>query len=115
MNSKSPRHPWLTRRGLPANAREGSATIGLALDRYLEVADLAVSMRATHETYIGQVIRPVLGDVKLCELGWTAWTRSTPACGGAFPKLSRAGRGPSTAGLSQYSLSRSSNGLTADP
>ncbi len=50
-------------------APEDSATLGLALDRYLEVADLGVSSRATHETYIRRIIRPVLGDVKLREIG----------------------------------------------
>jgi integrase len=48
---------------------EDSATLGLALDRYLEVADLGVSTRATHESYIRRIIRPVLGDVKLRRLG----------------------------------------------
>jgi hypothetical protein len=32
---------------------EDSATVGLVLDRYLEVADLGVSTRLTHESYIG--------------------------------------------------------------
>jgi integrase len=37
------------------------ATLGLVLERYLEVADLAESTLATHESYIRRVIRPVLG------------------------------------------------------
>src|SRR6266536_3280320 len=31
---------------------DDSATLGLALDRYLDVADLGVSTRLTHESYI---------------------------------------------------------------
>jgi len=46
-------------------APDDTATLGLALDRYLEVTDLAVSTRMTHESYIRRIIRPVLGDVKL--------------------------------------------------
>ena len=48
---------------------DDSATLGLALDRYLEVADLGVSTRLTHESYIRRIIRPVLGDVRLRKLG----------------------------------------------
>jgi integrase len=50
-------------------APEDAATVGLALDRYLEVADLGVSTRVTHGSYIRRIIRPVLGDVKLRRLG----------------------------------------------
>jgi integrase len=45
------------------------ATAGLALDRCLEVADLGISTRLTHESYFRRIIRPVLGDVKLRTLG----------------------------------------------
>jgi len=38
------------------------ATLGLVLEKYLEVTDLAASTLATHESYIRRVIRPVLGD-----------------------------------------------------
>lgn len=48
---------------------DDSATVGLVLDRYLEVADLGVSTRLTHESYIRRIIRPVLGDVRLRNLG----------------------------------------------
>ncbi len=48
---------------------DDSATLGLALDRYLEVADLGISTRLTHESYIRRIIRPVLGDVRLRKLG----------------------------------------------
>lgn len=48
---------------------DDSATLGLALDRYLEVSDLGVSTRVTHESYIRRIIRPVLGDVKLRKIG----------------------------------------------
>jgi integrase len=50
-------------------APDDTATLGLALDRYLEVADLGVSTRATHESYIRRIIRPVLGGVKLRKIG----------------------------------------------
>jgi integrase len=48
---------------------DDSATMGLVLDRYLEVADLAVSTRMTHESYVRRIIRPVLGDVKIRKIG----------------------------------------------
>ncbi len=50
-------------------APEDAATLGLALDRYLDVTDLSVSTRATAETYMRRVIRPVLGDVRLRKIG----------------------------------------------
>lgn len=50
-------------------APDVGATLGLALDRYLDVADLGVSTRVTHESYIRRIIRPVLGEVKLRRLG----------------------------------------------
>ena len=48
---------------------DDSATMSLVLDRYLEVTDLAVSTRMTHESYIRRVIRPVLGDVRIRKIG----------------------------------------------
>jgi len=45
------------------------ATLGQALDKYLEVADLEVSTREAHEGYIRRTIRPVLGEVKIRKLG----------------------------------------------
>ena len=48
---------------------DDSATMGLVLDRYLEVTDLAVSTRMTHESYVRRIIRPVLGDVKIRKIG----------------------------------------------
>ena len=51
------------------------ATVGQALDKYLEVADLEVSTREAHEGYIRRTIGPVLGEVKIRQLGAT---RSTP-------------------------------------
>ena len=50
-------------------APEDSATVGLVLDRYLEVADSGISTRPTHESYIRRIIRPVLGEVRLRTLG----------------------------------------------
>ena len=41
------------------------ATVGQALDKYLEVADLEVSTREAHEGYIRRTIGPVLGEVKI--------------------------------------------------
>jgi integrase len=44
-------------------APDDSVTVGLLLNRYLEVADLEVSTREAHEGYIRRTIEPVLGDV----------------------------------------------------
>ncbi len=44
---------------------DDSATMGFLLDRYLDVADLAMSTRVNHESYIRRIIRPVLGDVRV--------------------------------------------------
>src|SRR5215470_14482378 len=46
-----------------------TATMGLALERYLDVSDLSVATRATNETYIRRIIGPVLGDVRLRKIG----------------------------------------------
>jgi integrase len=59
----------LLRAAEAGRAPDDSATLGLVLDRYLEVADLGVSTRLTHESYIRRIIRPVLGDVRLRNLG----------------------------------------------
>ena len=45
------------------------ATLGQALAKYLEVADLEVSTREAHEGYIRRTIGPVLGEVKISKLG----------------------------------------------
>ena len=45
------------------------ATLGQALGKYLEVADLEVSTREAHEGYIRRTIGPVLGEVKIRKLG----------------------------------------------
>ena len=49
-------------------APNDSATVGLLLDRYLDVADLEVSTREAHEGYIRRTIKPVLGDVRVRKL-----------------------------------------------
>jgi integrase len=49
-------------------APDDSATVGFLLDRYLDVADLAVSTRLNHESYIRRIIKPVLGDTKVRSL-----------------------------------------------
>ena len=71
------------------------ATLGQALDKYLEVADLEVSTREAHEGYIRRTIGPVLGEVKIRKLGadsldalYTALKKCSRLCGGC--------RGPST-------------------
>src|SRR5690242_4004801 len=45
------------------------ATLGQALAKYLEVADLELSTREAHEGYIRRTIGPVLGEVKIRKLG----------------------------------------------
>ena len=45
------------------------ATLGQALDKYLEVADLEVSTKEAHQGYIRRTIGPVLGEVKIRKLG----------------------------------------------
>jgi len=49
-------------------APDDSATVGLLLDRYLDVADLEVSTREAHEGYIRRTIKPVLGEVRVRKL-----------------------------------------------
>jgi hypothetical protein len=44
------------------------ATLGQALGKYLEVADLEVSTREAHEGYVRRTIGPVLGEVKIRKL-----------------------------------------------
>ena len=64
------------------------ATVGQALDKYLEVADLEVSTREAHEGYIRRTIGPVLGEVKIRQLGadsldalYTALKKCSRLCG----------------------------------
>ena len=45
------------------------ATVGQALSKYLEVADLELSTREAHECYFRRTIGPVLGEVKIRKLG----------------------------------------------
>jgi integrase len=52
------------------------ATVGQALDKYLEVADLEVSTKEAHKGCIRPTIGPVLGEVKIRQL--SAPTRLTP-------------------------------------
>src|SRR5262245_59804953 len=59
----------LLRAAEAGRAPDDSATMDLALVRYLDVNDLSVATRATNETYIRRVIGPVLGDVKLRKIG----------------------------------------------
>ena len=70
-----------------------AATLGQALDKYLEVTDLEVSTREAHQGYIRRTIGPVLGDVKVRKLGadsldalYTALKKCSRLCG-RLPKV----------------------------
>jgi hypothetical protein len=45
------------------------ATVGQALAKYLEVADLELSTREAHQGYVRRTIGPALGEVKIRKLG----------------------------------------------
>jgi hypothetical protein len=53
------------------------ATVGQALDKYLEVADLEVSTREAHQGYVRRTIGPVLGESRSVSLAPTPSTRCT--------------------------------------
>ena len=97
--------PARTRRSLPSRSGrllrqadgdrfpDRDATLGQALDKYLEVTDLEVSTREAHQGYIRRTIWPVLGEVKIRKLGadsldalYTALKKCSRLCG-RLPKV----------------------------
>ena len=77
-----------------------AATLGQALDKYLEVTDLELSTREAHQGYIRRTIGPVLGDVKVRKLSadsldslYTALKKCSRLCG-RLPKTEHRTAGP---------------------
>jgi integrase len=77
-----------------------AATLGQALDKYLEVADLELSTREAHRGYIRRTIGPVLGEVRVRKLGadsldslYTALKKCSRLCG-RLPKTEHHTAGP---------------------
>ncbi|MGZ3303308.1 MAG: hypothetical protein ACXVBG_20705 [Isosphaeraceae bacterium] len=65
------------------------ATLGQALAKYLEVADLEVSTREAHEGYIRRTIGPVLGEVKIRKLGADSLCTALKKCSRLCRRLPR--------------------------